>query len=81
MKATDSHNKKKTVTAVIVGHSIFTPIHIQVNQQSEKDSFQSEWMLAMQLTPVSLSDSAEVLISSHPSHTSAALRDSHGEVS
>ena len=30
-----SHNKK-AVTAVMVGHSLFTPIHIQVNQQREK---------------------------------------------
>ena len=27
---------KKTVTAVIVSHSLFTPIHIQVNQQRKK---------------------------------------------
>ena len=35
MMAVVSHNKK-AVTAVIVGHSIFTPFHIQVNQQREK---------------------------------------------
>ena len=38
MMAAVSYNKKK-VTVMIVGHSLFTPIHIQVNQQREKILF------------------------------------------